>query len=102
MVIEEKLRHKQFHLKHVIEEYSILKQKCEKERQINKDEKLNAFGISLTAELSISVLEAYNLQPTSFSGDIDPYVLIIFDGKEQTTSFKESTYNPVWNENFFL
>ena len=102
MVIEEKLRHKQIHLKHIIEEYSLLKKKAEKGLQLNKEETMNAFGISTTAELSISVLEAFNLQPTTFTGDIDPYVLIYFDGKEQISAYKESTFNPVWNEDFNL
>ena len=102
MVLEEKLRHKQIHLKQIIEEYSLQKQKAEKGRQQNKDEEMNSFGISTKAELSVTVLEAFNLKPSTFSGDIDPYVLISFDGKEQTTLYKEACLNPVWNEDFHL
>jgi hypothetical protein len=102
MVIEEKLRHKQIHLKQVIDEFILTKQKAEKFRQENMDEKLNDFGISKTAELHVSILEALNIKPMSFSGQISPYALLIFDGKEQSSLYKEDTNNPVWNEDFQL
>lgn len=102
MVIEEKLRHKQIHLQQVIDEYRVNKKRYEEKKLENKDEEINNFGISKTSELSISILEAINLQSTSFSGTISPYALIMFDQKEKTTLVKEETNNPVWNEMFDL
>lgn len=102
MVIEEKLRHKKIHLKQVIDEYTVLKQKCEKSRHDNKDEKMNQYGISKNSEVCISILEANSLKPMSFSGSIDPYVMIICDGKDYYTSKKENSVNPIWNEDFQL
>lgn len=102
MVIEEKLRHKQIHLQQVIDEYRVNKKRYEEKKLENKDEEINNFGISKTSELSISILEAINLQSTSFSGAISPYALIMFDQKEKTTLVKEETNNPVWNEMFDL
>lgn len=102
MVIEEKLRHKQIHLKQVIDEYILIRRKAEKGKQENINEQMNEFGISKTAEVQVSILEAINLKPMNFSGQISPYVLISLDRKEETTSYKEDTNNPVWNEDVQL
>lgn len=100
MVIEEKLRHKKIHLQQVIDEYSSVMKRYNKNISDNKEEKINNFGISNSAELTISILDAMNLKPTNFSGTVNPYALIIFDGVEKTTDVIEGTFNPVWNENF--
>lgn len=102
MIIEEKLRHKQMHLKQVIDEYTTLKDKYEKGRRENMDEEQNAYGVSTTAEVFFSVLEAFDLKSSSFSGSCDPYVSISLEGKEQVTFFKEDTLSPVWNEDLNL
>lgn len=102
MVIEEKLRHKQMHLKQVIDEYKLLKEKYEKGIRENKDEESNAFGIAKNAEAFISILEGLDLKASNFSGRMDPYVVVVLEGKEQTTHFKEDTCNPIWNEDLNL
>ena len=102
MVIEERIRHKQMHLKQIIDEYTHLKEKYEKGKRENQDEQMNSFGIAKNAEVFISVLEGMNLKPISFRGSIDPYVVISIDGKEQHSHFKENTLNPIWNEDFNL
>ncbi len=98
MVIEEKLRHKQIHLKQVIDEYLVNKKKYEQKLSENKDEELNAFGVSKAAELTIAILDCISLKTTSFSGNLTPYVLVMFDQKEQSTHVVEESFNPVWNE----
>lgn len=102
MVIEEKLRHKQMHLKEIIDEYSHLKERYNKGIKENQDEKLNAFGVAQNAELEIIIIEAYDLKSTNFSGRVDPYVVISFNGKEKNSNFKPDTLCPVWNESMRL
>lgn len=102
MIIEEKLRHKQMHLKQVIDEYNLLKEKYEKGRRENKDEEVNAYGVAKNAETFFTIIEAVDLAPVSISGRIDPFLTIQLDGKEQATYFKEDTFNPIWNEDLNL
>jgi len=102
MIIEEKLRHKQMHLKQVIDEYNLLKDKYEKGKIENRDEEVNAYGVAKNAEAFFTVIEAQELNPVEISGRIDPYLSIVLDGKEQSTYYKEDTFNPIWNEDLNL
>ena len=91
MVIEEKIRHKEMHLKQVIDEYSLLE---------NKNEIANKEGVSNNAELMITVLNAENL-PESYGMESKPYVVVKYLGKELVSHYKQ-TINPIWNEDFNL
>ncbi len=102
MVIEEKLRHKEMHLKQVIDEYSLLRDKYQKGIIENKDEIMTPQGVAKNAELFITLIEAFNLKPEYFDGRIDPYAVIRFEGKEKVSNLKSDTFNPVWNEDFDL
>lgn len=102
MVIEEKLRIKEMHLKQIIDEYSLLRDKYQKCIQDNKEEVITANGIATNAELFISVLDASNLKNENFSGRIDPYVTVLFENKTIASRIKEDNLNPVWNEDFNL
>jgi hypothetical protein len=102
MVIEEKLRHKQMHLKQVIDEYTHLKEKYENGKRDNMDEEINNYGIARNAEAFFSVLEAIDLNSDHISGRIDPFCMISLDGKELSTHYKEDTKSPIWNEDLNL
>lgn len=102
MVIEEKLRHKEMHLKQVIDEYSLLRDKYQKGIIENKDEIITSQGIANNAELFITLIEAINLKSDSFDGRVDPYAVVTYEGKEKISLFKSDTINPVWNEDFDL
>ena len=102
MVIEEKLRHKQMHLKQVIDEYTHLKNKYEKGKRENIDEEVNHYGIARNAEAFFSVLEAIDLKHDYISGRIDPFCMITLDGQEHSTHYKEDTNSPIWNEDLNL
>jgi Ca2+-dependent lipid-binding protein len=102
MVIEEKLRHKQMHLKQIIDEYTILKDKYDKGIKENKDEQKNAYGVATNAEVVVSVLEGIDLKPLNLSGRLDPFVSITLEGKEEVSHYKEDSCNPIWNEDLTL
>ena len=100
MVLEEKLRLKKIKLQKVDEELQKQKEKYAKGMKESKGESLNANGVSTTATLSITLLEARDLKPMDFNGSSDPYVVFRLDNHKSTSSFKPETLEPVWNEDF--
>lgn len=102
MVIEEKLRHKQMHLKQVIDEYTYLKEKYNKGLSENKEEVINENGISINAEVTLSVIDCINLWGESPIGRIDPFVIARLESSELKTHYQEDTNNPVFNEDLIL
>lgn len=102
MVIEEKLRHKQMHLKQIIDEYNHLKQKYIKSKRENEDEELNSYGVAKNAECFISIISCEDLIGFNYSGRVDPYVSIELENKILNTHFKEDTLSPIFNEELIL
>ena len=102
MVIEEKLRHKQMHLKQVIDEYTYLKEKYNKGLNENKEEIVNEYGVSINAEVTLSVIDCINLWGESPIGRIDPYVIGRLETSELKTHYQEDSNNPVFNEDLIL
>lgn len=100
MVIEEKIIHKDIHLKQIIDEYTFLKDKYMKGIIENQDETLNENKISTNAEVLVYILEAVNLLNEPKKGDF--YVTVSIENKLQSTSTKDNSVNPVWNEDFAL
>lgn len=68
----------------------------------NENETLNNKNISNNAEVTITILEALNLQTSDYSPTVNSYALISLENKEQISNVKENTNNPVWNEDFIL
>jgi hypothetical protein len=103
MLLEEKLKLKKIKLAKLLEE---IEQSCEKtqyERNKNSEEELNKNGVSYDANLSVVLLEARELQPMDFNGKSDPYCIMTVNGKQQQKStYKPTTLEPVWNEEFNL
>lgn len=100
MVIEEKIIHKDIHLKQVIDEYTYLKDKYMKGIIENQDEILNENKISTNAEVLVYILEAVNLLNEPKNGEF--YVTISLENKHQSTNAKNNSVNPIWNEDFAL
>lgn len=102
-MFEERLRMRKFHLKQVLQESQSLLKIYTKAYLSNADEIMNENNISTKSELTISVLEAMNLQSlNSFGMSLDPYVSITFENHTCTTNIKKGTSNPVWNEDLVL
>lgn len=68
----------------------------------NENEEMNKYNISTNAELTITLLEAINLQHTSITLTMNPYIVLKVENKEKFSSVKENTTNPVWNEDFLF
>lgn len=100
MVIEEKLRHKQMHLKQIIDEYTLLREKYEKGIKENQNEELNAFGVSTQAEVQFTIIEAQEL--CGGDGSPNPYVVVTLDNQENVTLLKEDTTDPIFNEDLYF
>jgi hypothetical protein len=66
----------------------------------NRGEILSKEGIAKDATLYIRLLEAKELKPMDFDGTSDPYVMFELGGKKLTSSYKEETIEPVWNEEY--
>jgi hypothetical protein len=103
MLLEEKLRLKNIKLQKVHDDLQITRDKFHRGMLENKEEKFNENGISTTAAISVTLLEAKNLKPMNLDGFSDPYVKLSVDNeKTEWSSFKLGTLNPIWNEDFSL
>jgi Ca2+-binding EF-hand superfamily protein len=102
LLLEEKLKLKRLKLEKLLEEIeensSKIVQKCNE----HKNEELNENGIAHDANLNILLLEARELKPLDYDGTSDPYCIFSMGDQEVKSSYKESTLNPVWNEEFDL
>jgi Ca2+-dependent lipid-binding protein len=102
MLLEEKLRLKNIKLKKLEEDLLITKDKYLKGMNENKEERMNENGVSTTSTISIQVLEAKDLKPMNIDGYCDPYVQLSMNNSKVLTSYKPTTLNPIWNEEFSL
>ena len=102
MTFEERLRQRKINLKQIKQENETLLKTYKKYLEENKFETLNDKNISNNAEVTITILEALNLQTSDYSLTASSYALISLENKEQVSNVKENTNNPVWNEDFTL
>lgn len=66
----------------------------------NRGEIITSEGIAKGSTLYIKLLEAKDLKPMDYDGTSDPYVIFELGGKKLTSSYKEETTEPVWNEEY--
>lgn len=103
LLLEEKLKLRKFQLVKTYDEVYELISNLKKEKEKNKNEKLNNLGVREDACVKVTILEAYDLRPMDFSGTSDPYCCLHINGKNKMkTQIKSNTLNPVWNEDFTM
>lgn len=102
LLLEEKLKLKRLKLEKLIEEIEDNTTKIIQKRDQHKNEELNENGVAFDANLNILLLEARELKPLDYDGTSDPYCIFTMNGQEAKSSYKESTLNPIWNEEFDL
>jgi hypothetical protein len=76
------------------------KEKYLKGMNESKGERINENGLSDQATLTVNLLEAKDLKPMDYNGASDPYVILKVGDKQFTSTYKNSTLEPVWNEDF--
>ncbi len=102
MLLEEKLRLKNIKLQKLEDDLKLSKDKFLKGMNDNKDEIFNENGVSTTSSFSITIVEARDLKPMNYDGFSDPYVKLSIENQKVFSSYKTSTLNPNWNEEFSL
>lgn len=116
LIIQEKVKLKQWKIKNLIEDIDQLKEKyLEKLSQVKSTEVRNELGVSTEAKLNITVVGLTKLEENNFMNNlisIEPYVKLILGSDERKTSFTNGNYNSnsnssntninkfSWNEDF--
>jgi len=78
-----------------------LKQDYEKQFQIaSQTEVKNKYGIMKDSVLTVRVIQASDLIPKNYGGNLNPYCLLELEDQVIETSVKEKTLSPIWNESF--
>jgi Ca2+-dependent lipid-binding protein len=69
----------------------------EKQREIQRTEQLNQYGIMIGSVLTANLIEARELKSTKLTGSVRPYIVMLVEGQKSTSEVSESA-DPVWNE----
>jgi hypothetical protein len=100
IILEEKLKLKKIKLSKLDDDLRITKEKFQKGMNENKGETVNSEDVSSTASLYVTLLHAKDLKPMDMNGSSNPYVIFKLGTQKATSSFKQSTLEPIWNEDF--
>ena len=102
MLFEEKLRLQKTKLEKLEDDIKTVKEKNEKALKDNSSEIINKNGVAENAFLNVTVLEAKDIKPMDWGYTSDPYCVLYLDDERSTTTYKPTTLEPVWNEDFTL